>query len=79
MRFLTRCFLSLVFLFSLASFLFAYDCIVERIIDGDTLICSGEKVRLIGIDTSESTINPHIEKQRSLGDIQTILYSNLVF
>ncbi|MGC9000782.1 thermonuclease family protein [Caldisericum sp.] len=74
MRVLTRCLLSLVFLFSLVSFLFAYDCIVERVIDGDTLICSGEKVRLIGIDTPESSINPHIEKQRSLGDIQTILY-----
>ncbi len=74
MKFLARSFLGLIFLLSLASFLFAYDCIVERVIDGDTLICSGEKVRLIGIDTPESTINPYIEKQRSLGDIHTILY-----
>lgn len=53
--------------------LFAYDCTVERIIDGDTFICSGEKVRLIGIDTPESRPNKHMKKQRNLGNEKTIL------
>lgn len=52
---------------------FAFNCTVEYIIDGDTFICSGEKVRLTGVDTPESTINEHIRKQRALGDTQTIL------
>jgi len=64
---------SLIFYFVSTSLLYAYSCRVEKIIDGDTFICSGEKVRLIGVDTPESSINPHIEKQRSLGDIKTIL------
>lgn len=49
------------------------ECIVEKVIDGDTIVCSGKKVRLIGIDTPESTVNPHIKKQRALGDVETIL------
>ncbi|MGB9667593.1 MAG: thermonuclease family protein [Thermosulfidibacteraceae bacterium] len=49
------------------------ECIVEKVIDGDTIVCSGKRVRLIGIDAPESTINPHIEKQRSLGDVETII------
>lgn len=58
---------------------FSFDtCRVEKVIDGDTFICSGQKIRLIGIDTPESRINPHMEKQKSLGDKKTILhYGNL--
>lgn len=41
--------------------------------DGDTLLCSGEKIRLTGVDTPESSYNFHIEKQRSLGDTKTII------
>ena len=28
-------------------------CFVDRIIDGDTLVCDGETIRLLGIDTPE--------------------------
>lgn len=62
----------LFFLFAVYD-VYAYFCKVEKILDGDTFICSGEKVRLIGIDTPESTINPNIEKQRSLGDTEIII------
>ncbi|MEM4959391.1 MAG: thermonuclease family protein, partial [Nanopusillaceae archaeon] len=51
----------------------AYECIVERVIDGDTFICSGQKVRLIGIDTPESRYNQRVEKQRNLGDRETVI------
>jgi endonuclease YncB( thermonuclease family) len=47
--------------------------VVEKVYDGDTFLCSGKKIRLICIDTTESSLNPHIEKQRSLGDTKTIL------
>ncbi|MEO0278473.1 MAG: thermonuclease family protein [candidate division WOR-3 bacterium] len=50
-----------------------YSCIVEKVIDGDTIICSGKKIRLIGIDAPETSINPHIEKQRRLGDTAQII------
>jgi len=66
-------FIVFFFTFFISFPLYAYDCIVERIIDGDTFVCSGEKVRLIGIDTPESRPNKHMEKQRSLGDEKTIL------
>jgi micrococcal nuclease len=65
-------FFLLISIFSAIS-VFAYECVVERVIDGDTFICSGAKVRLIGVDTPESTINPHLEKQRKLGDTATVL------
>ena len=49
-------------------------CTVQKVIDGDTFICSGYKVRLIGVDTPESKPNPRAEKQaRSLGDLKTVL------
>ena len=51
----------------------AYECVVEKIIDGDTFICSGQKVRLIGIDTPESRYNQRVERQRSLGDKETVI------
>jgi micrococcal nuclease len=64
----------LILLFSLLTQItHAYQCVVEKVYDGDTFLCSGEKIRLIGIDTPESSLNPHIEKQRSLGDTKTIL------
>jgi micrococcal nuclease len=38
--------------------------IVDRVIDGDTLLLTtGEKVRLIGIDAPESKVNPRAGKQ----------------
>ncbi|MEM5821435.1 MAG: thermonuclease family protein [Candidatus Aenigmatarchaeota archaeon] len=52
---------------------YAYECIVERIIDGDTFICSGQKVRLIGVDAPESRYNQRVEKQRSLGDREMVI------
>jgi micrococcal nuclease len=40
-------------------------CIVERIVDGDTLICApGVRVRLIGIDTPELSQRPHGDRAR---------------
>ena len=50
-----------------------YYCRVNRIVDGDTLYCGHMEIRLIGIDTPESHYNPHIRKQRSLGDVKTII------
>ncbi len=67
-----------IFSFFSVSSLFAYECVVEKVVDGDTFICSRQKIRLIGIDTPESTINPRLQKQRNLGDLNTILhYGNL--
>lgn len=74
--FWTKIFFALFFTLFLTSTSLAADttkCIVEKILDGDTFICSGMKIRMIGIDAPESTINPRIEKQRHLGDINTIL------
>lgn len=51
----------------------AQHCRVERIIDGDTFVCSGERVRLIGIDAPESRPNARLERQRALGDAQVVL------
>jgi len=51
----------------------AQHCRVERIIDGDTFVCSGERVRLIGIDAPESRPNARLERQRALGDTQVVL------
>lgn len=51
----------------------SYNCVVERVIDGDTFVCSGEKVRLIGVDTPESRKNRRAYKQRELGDIKTVV------
>lgn len=49
-------------------------CTVEKIIDGDTFVCSGERVRLVGVDTPESVHNPRAEKQaRSMRDLETVL------
>ena len=63
----------IILLFLIPHITHAYQCVVEKVYDGDTFLCSGEKIRLIGIDTPESSLNPHIEKQRSLGDTKTIL------
>lgn len=64
----------LVLAFVLApAMLQAQHCRVERIIDGDTFVCSGERVRLIGIDAPESRPNARLERQRALGDRQTVL------
>ena len=52
-------------LFSLS--VFAYDCVVEKVIDGDTFLCSGERVRLIGVDTPESSLNRRAFKQKEFG------------
>lgn len=46
---------------------------VDKIIDGDTIVCDGKKVRLIGIDAPESKPNQHMSKQRSLGDNKIIM------
>lgn len=48
---------------------------IARVVDGDTLVLSnGEKVRLTGIDTPESHINPKAKKdsERSGEDLQVI-------
>lgn len=51
-----------------------FTCTVQRVIDGDTFICSGQKVRLTGVDTPESQENPRAHRQaRTLGDISTVL------
>lgn len=42
--------------------LFAHERVVERVIDGGTFVCSGEKVRLIGVDTPESRVNKRAYK-----------------
>jgi endonuclease YncB( thermonuclease family) len=31
---------------------------VDRVIDGDTFVWGGEKIRLIGVDCPETSINP---------------------
>jgi micrococcal nuclease len=52
------------------------DILVRRAVDGDTLVLeSGERVRLIGIDTPELHISDKLyrEAQRSKTDIQTIM------
>jgi len=54
-------------------FSLAFECTVEHIIDGDTFICSGSKIRLIGVDTPESKINKRAYKQTNLGDIRTVV------
>jgi len=49
-------------------------CEVQRVIDGDTFVCSGYTIRLIGIDTPESRPNQRAKRQaRSLGDLKTVL------
>lgn len=49
-------------------------CRVERVIDGDTFVCSGERVRLIGVDTPESFPNERAESQAgTFGDLKTVL------
>ncbi|RLJ70333.1 excalibur calcium-binding domain-containing protein [Hydrogenivirga caldilitoris] len=53
--------------------LFAQECIIEKVIDGDTLLCSGEKVRLIGIDTPESTMNRRVYKQSEFGSPKEVI------
>ncbi len=48
---------------------------VQRVIDGDTLkLSNGEKVRLIGIDTPESSSNPKLyrDAKRTGQDVETI-------
>ena len=57
----------------LSAVAFAYECIVERVIDGDTFVCSGEKVRLIGVDTPESWKNRRAYMQREFGDVETVV------
>lgn len=52
------------------------DILVARAVDGDTLVLeSGERVRLIGIDTPETRMNKRLywQAQRSKIDIQTIM------
>ncbi len=64
---------SLLTLLLLPLVLFAYECTVERVVDGDTLVCSGEKVRLIGIDTPESSFNRRVFKQKIWGTPKEVL------
>ena len=52
------------------------EILVRRVVDGDTLVLeSGERVRLIGIDTPEMHTNSKLyrQAQRSKTDIQTIM------
>ena len=65
----------LVFL-CLSSVAFADTLTVERVIDGDTLqLSSGEKIRLIGIDTPEASDNPKTRRdsERTEKAIQDII------
>ncbi|QLH53999.1 MAG: hypothetical protein CH6_2535 [Candidatus Kapaibacterium sp.] len=48
-------------------------CTVEKIYDGDTFVCNGEVIRLIGIDCPETKENKRIGYQRKLGDTKTII------
>lgn len=49
-------------------------CRVDRVVDGDTIVCGGKRVRLIGIDTPESQPNRRAHLQaRRLGDLETVL------
>ena len=52
------------------------DILIQRAVDGDTLVLvSGERVRLIGIDTPETHINNRLywQAQRSKRDIQAMM------
>ncbi len=59
--------------FLIPALLFAYECTVQRVIDGDTFVCSGERVRLIGVDTPESRINKRAYRQKEFGDVKKVL------
>jgi len=54
---------------------FAYECVVERVIDGDTFRCSGNTVRLIGVDTPESSFNRRVFRQKEFGSPREVLRS----
>ncbi len=71
-------FLILLFI-SLNSFAGASECIVKRIIDGDTFVCilpidKEEKIRLIGVDAPESRMNRKTQSdiEKSGMDYETI-------
>lgn len=53
------------------------EAVVDHVIDGDTIVVvlngNKEHVRLIGIDTPESRMNKRVEKQRNLGDAETVI------
>ncbi len=65
--------IKLLLILLIPAVLFAYECTVQRVIDGDTFVCSREKVRLIGVDTPESKLNRRAYKQRSFGDVNTVI------
>ncbi len=70
-----KLFTLLLLVFS-CSFAYAQTYTVERIVDGDTLkLTSGDRIRMIGIDTPESRDNAKAERdsKRSGQDIKTII------
>ena len=69
----------LLLLLSFTSFAGASECIVKRIIDGDTFVCilpiaKEEKIRLIGVDAPESRMNRKTQSdiEKSGMDYETI-------
>lgn len=50
---------------------------LAHVVDGDTIVVilnsNKERVRLIGIDTPESRMNKRVEKQKNLGDAETVI------
>jgi len=74
-----RYILILSLLLTLNSFAGASECIVKRIIDGDTFVCilpiaKEEKIRLIGVDAPESRMNRKTQSdiEKSGMDYETI-------
>ena len=74
MKKLLKLFSVFLILFLYGSLCFGETCTLDKIIDGDTIICSGEKIRLIGIDAPESFDNPKARRdsKRTGQDLEAI-------